>query len=153
MTAVQFEWWVSSEMASEDKRRLARMNQAFHWTRQMSYDEFALPFSRHLLMRHRGQVIGYIGCHEIVDTWEIHSVYLHPQWRGQGLAQQLVAELIDRLADAGMRMIYLEVRSQNTPARRLYAGAGFVQVGTRQRYYQDPVDDAIVMTYEMEGSD
>ena len=39
----------------------------------------------------------------------------------------------------------LEVRRSNTPARQLYAKAGFVEAGVRPNYYTQPVEDALVL--------
>jgi ribosomal-protein-alanine N-acetyltransferase len=36
-----------------------------------------------------------------------------------------------------MRRVFLEVDEDNVPARRLYARAGFHNVGRREAYYQD----------------
>jgi ribosomal-protein-alanine N-acetyltransferase len=40
-----------------------------------------------------------------------------------------------RLAGLGVRAVFLEVDEQNTPAIRLYARAGFREVGRRPNYY------------------
>jgi ribosomal-protein-alanine N-acetyltransferase len=46
----------------------------------------------------------------------------------------------------GAAMMTLEVRVSNDPARRLYEKLGFQAVGRRPRYYQDNLEDAILMT-------
>jgi ribosomal-protein-alanine N-acetyltransferase len=40
-----------------------------------------------------------------------------------------------RLAGVGLRAVFLEVDEDNAPARRLYARAGFREVGRRPGYY------------------
>ena len=50
----------------------------------------------------------------------------------------------------GVRKIFLEVRISNTAAIRLYETCGFEQVGERKKYYSDPVEDALVMKWEMQ---
>jgi ribosomal-protein-alanine N-acetyltransferase len=42
-----------------------------------------------------------------------------------------------RLAGIGVRRVFLEVDEGNIPARKLYARAGFRDVGRRETYYQD----------------
>ena len=44
----------------------------------------------------------------------------------------------------------LEVRASNAPAIALYMKHGFAQVGRRRGYYDDPKEDAILMTLEFE---
>jgi ribosomal-protein-alanine N-acetyltransferase len=41
--------------------------------------------------------------------------------------------------------VFLEVRESNLPAQRLYEAIGFREVGRRRRYYQRPVEDAVVL--------
>ena len=45
----------------------------------------------------------------------------------------------------GIETIYLEVRASNTQALELYERFGFSQVGVRERYYDKPKEDALVM--------
>jgi ribosomal-protein-alanine N-acetyltransferase len=47
---------------------------------------------------------------------------------------------------------FLEVRSSNTAAQALYAGLDFKPAGRRPRYYDSPVEDAIVMRLSCGGS-
>ena len=41
--------------------------------------------------------------------------------------------------------IILEVRAQNTPAINLYKKYSFKEISVRKNYYNNPVDDAIIM--------
>jgi len=54
---------------------------------------------------------------------------------GRGLAHRLLDLHLRRLAGFGLRTVFLEVDEDNAPARRLYAGAGFGEVGRRPGYY------------------
>ena len=45
----------------------------------------------------------------------------------------------------GVEAFTLEVRVSNTPAIKLYEKLGFVNQGIRKNFYQNPVEDAIVM--------
>ena len=56
-------------------------------------------------------------------------------WRGRGLARRLLDLHLRRLAGLGLRAVFLEVDEDNAPARRLYARAGFREVGRRPGYY------------------
>jgi ribosomal-protein-alanine N-acetyltransferase len=46
----------------------------------------------------------------------------------------------------GVRRVFLEVRESNGGARAFYSGLGFAQQGRRRKYYQDPVEDALLLS-------
>jgi ribosomal-protein-alanine N-acetyltransferase len=43
----------------------------------------------------------------------------------------------------------LEVRTRNLAAIALYRQLGFDEVNTREGYYRDPVDDALVLAHPL----
>jgi [ribosomal protein S18]-alanine N-acetyltransferase len=67
---------------------------------------------------------------------EILSVAVQPALRGKGLARTLLNLHMRRLAGLGTQTVFLEVDEENAPARRLYARAGFREVGRRDGYYR-----------------
>lgn len=92
-----------------------------------------------------GGVVGYAIGRVAADEAEILNVAVHPKWRRRGVARALVRALLDALAAAGAREVYLEVRESNAAARQLYAAYGFGEVGRRTRYYRRPVEDAVIL--------
>lgn len=79
--------------------------------------------------------VGFILSRRAADEAEILSVAVARAWRGRGLARRLLDLQLRRLAGLGLRTVFLEVDENNTPARRLYARAGFAEVGRRPGYY------------------
>jgi ribosomal-protein-alanine N-acetyltransferase len=69
------------------------------------------------------------------DQAEILSIAVAMPHRGQGLARKLLDVHLRRLAGYGVSSLFLEVDERNVPARRLYAGFGFAEVGRRKSYY------------------
>lgn len=61
------------------------------------------------------------------DWLGIHDVYVDPQHRRQGLATQLMSELLDWGAAQGARTVWLHVETDNVPALALYEGLGFTR--------------------------
>jgi [ribosomal protein S18]-alanine N-acetyltransferase len=90
-------------------------------------------------------VVGFAVFWAVVDQGELGNVAVSAAWRGQGLGERLVADVIRRAAERGVRELFLEVRPSNAVARRLYDRFGFRHVGRRRNYYQDPVEDALVL--------
>ena len=62
-----------------------------------------------------------------------------------GLGGRLLAELERRAVARGAGHALLEVRSDNTAARALYARHGWHELHVRRRYYQPGDVDAIVL--------
>ncbi|MGH3831736.1 MAG: GNAT family N-acetyltransferase [Pseudonocardiaceae bacterium] len=59
---------------------------------------------------------------------QIQGVWVHPDWRGQGLAAGATAAVAGRLQRMG-RVASLYVNAYNLPARATYRRVGFTQVG------------------------
>lgn len=55
-----------------------------------------------------------------------------------------------RFGQAHLSFLTLEVRASNAPAIALYRKHGFQEAGRRKNYYQQPREDAIIMTREFE---
>src|SRR5438067_4299609 len=79
--------------------------------------------------------VGFILSRRAADEAEILSVAVARAWRGRGLARRLLDLHLRRLAGFGLSAVFLEVDEDSTPARRLYARAGFREVGRRPGYY------------------
>lgn len=65
--------------------------------------------------------------------------------RRRGTASALLTYAFAMLARENAQKIFLEVRSENKPARALYCKLGFAAIGTRRNFYAKPADDAIMM--------
>lgn len=91
-------------------------------------------------------VIACCGMRSIVGEGDISNVVVHPEYRKQGIAFQMLTELLKRGAEEyGVEAYTLEVRKSNTGAVRLYTGLGFAEEGIRKNFYEKPVEDAIIM--------
>jgi [ribosomal protein S18]-alanine N-acetyltransferase len=102
------------------------------------------------LRRPRGgrAVIGYGGFWLMAGEAHISTIAVDPEWRGMGLGELLLLELIERAIDLKAEMVTLEVRISNTTAQNLYSKYQFEITGTRKRYYRNNNEDAHIMTVE-----
>lgn len=96
-----------------------------------------------------GTVLGYAGLQTVLDEGYINNVAVSPAFRRQGVAGELLAAFI-RFGAAKLAFLTLEVRASNVPAIALYEKYGFQEAGRRKNYYDDPKEDAILMTLEFE---
>ena len=69
----------------------------------------------------------------------VHAVAVDPQARGMKLGRRLTEALIARLRERGATRIFLEVRSDNAPAVRLYEKLGFTPCKELPHFYGDKV--------------
>ena len=96
-------------------------------------------------------VVGYIGSQSSIDESDVMNVAVHPDWRRQGIAENLIEHLIRELKSRGSKALMLEVRASNAPAIALYEKLGFRQVGLRKNYYKNPKEDALILRKEWEN--
>lgn len=92
-----------------------------------------------------GTVLGYAGLQTVLDEGYINNVAVAEAYRRQGVADELIAAFV-RFGQAKLAFLTLEVRDSNAPAIALYAKHGFAEAGRRKNYYDDPKEDAILMT-------
>jgi ribosomal-protein-alanine N-acetyltransferase len=71
---------------------------------------------------------------------------IHPEFRRQGIAEDLLVTALEKARAEGAQSALLEVRAENQAAQALYQKYGFEMVGRRERYYKDNHEDAILMT-------
>ena len=91
-----------------------------------------------------GRLCGFVSAKAVAGEWEIENIVVATECLRQGIADQLLQALIDQAESAGASRILLEVRESNRPARRLYEKHAFREVGRRLKYYNHPLEDAIL---------
>lgn len=110
--------------------------------------ELKNPLSDWLVADGQGVVAGYVGSQTVLDGSDMMNIAVSPDFRRQGIAQILIAELIKTLSSRGSRSLSLEVRISNEPALALYNKLGFKEVGRRPGYYRNPREDAFILRKE-----
>lgn len=91
------------------------------------------------------RVISYGGMWVLLDEAHITNVAVHPEFRGMGIGNTIVEELIKEAKLKNIVAMTLEVRINNISAINLYKKYGFVEVAIRKNYYVDTGEDAIIM--------
>ena len=90
-------------------------------------------------------VVGYLIGTKIPPEGEIYRIAVREDRRQRGIGYRLLSYALKTETGSGVETLFLEVRSQNQPARALYKAYGFKEIGIRKNYYQNPQDDAIIM--------
>lgn len=94
---------------------------------------------------------GFILCSHVLDEMEIITICTHPDFRRQGVAQNFLNILFAYARQNHVSKIFLEVRSDNISAQKLYEKMGFQVSGLRKGYYttRQGSIDAICMVKEI----
>ena len=117
------------------------------WSEKMLAEHLANPCSLTLAaVDGVGRLLGYVGLLAVVDEGYITNVAVRPDCRCQGVASSLLRALEARGRARNLTFLTLEVRQSNAPARALYEKLGYVQAGLRRNYYENPREDAVIMT-------
>ena len=101
--------------------------------------------SLYLVAELDGQVIGCCGVTNVCGEGNINNVVVSERYRSKGVAYSMMKELLGQGYEMGCLEFTLEVRVSNAPAIHLYEKLGFVSEGIRPRFYERPVEDAMIM--------
>lgn len=91
---------------------------------------------------------GFALGHALAGEAELLTMAVAPAQRRCGHGRELLSAILQAARARGAEAIYLEVAVENTPARALYARAGFVEAGRREGYYRTPhgqTMDAVIL--------
>jgi ribosomal-protein-alanine N-acetyltransferase len=91
-------------------------------------------------------ILGYSGFFVIVGEAHVSTIAVDPEWRGHGMGELLLLEMLERAISMDAFLMTLEVRISNEAAQNLYQKYRFEIVGQRKRYYQNNKEDALIMT-------
>jgi ribosomal-protein-alanine N-acetyltransferase len=92
-----------------------------------------------------GNIIGYICVTFRAYESHILNLAVHPDFRRRGVATILMDNAVGELKKRGCMFVYLKVRLSNAGAQKFYELLGFQVEGIRKKYYDDPVEDALMM--------
>jgi ribosomal-protein-alanine acetyltransferase len=97
-----------------------------------------------LVAERENKICGFIAAQSRVGNWEIENVVVEKEYLRQGIASQLLSEIMKRASLANASEVILEVRESNHAARSLYEKMGFRRQGVRPAYYRNPSEAAIL---------
>lgn len=115
------------------------------WSRRSFAELVDRPGVQFLVATLDDAVAGYAIAYAAADEAELANLAVVPARQRHGVGRRLLDAVLAAVQREGAVEIWLEVRPSNAAARALYERAGFTEVGLRRRYYDRPVEDAIVM--------
>jgi ribosomal-protein-alanine acetyltransferase len=98
-----------------------------------------------------GRIIGFIAGRILPPDADIYKLAVEAKYQRQGIGSTLIDGFLAMARDRRATNCYLEVRPSNKSAIEFYHRHGFVEHGTRTRYYKEPPEDALIMFRQREG--
>lgn len=125
------------------------------WSKQSFYSNQGEHYLNLKITIHH-HIVGFCICQKVADEANLFNIAIHPEFRQQGLAKDLLNNLIDRLLEINspnsISTLWLEVRKSNQAAIRLYSSIGFNEITIRKNYYptaNGKQEDAIIMAFTL----
>lgn len=116
------------------------------FTRPWTYDEVQSAVCGEYGVTAVEPEVGYALGRLSFDEAELYRIAVLPEKRRCGAGGRLLDRFIALCGERGAAKIFLEVRSKNVPAIKLYESRGFSLISVRRGYYGD--DDALVYILE-----
>jgi ribosomal-protein-alanine N-acetyltransferase len=124
----------------------------YPWSQAQFKEEIAgLGGTRQFILAlNDGSIIGYAGIMVVAAgiPADLLTIAILPDFRGQGLAQSMLAELESWAKAKGATEVILEVDVDNAGAIRLYEFARYEEISIRANYYGLGLD-ALIMRKEL----
>lgn len=115
------------------------------WKKKDFLDSIQKQTNLYLIAEVEGNIVGYCGLWGIVGEGQINNVAIRREYRGCGIASEMLKQLLEKAREMGLEEFTLEVRESNQSAICLYQKLGFQKEGIRENFYQNPIENAIIM--------
>lgn len=120
------------------------------WTEEQLFKLLEAGNSIMLAGMQEEEIVGLLVASTTTVESDIYMVVVGEDFKRQGIGQQLFSYLIDYCTKEGLETIFLEVRESNLPAYNLYKSLGFEEIGRRRAYYSKPIEDALMMKFDLQ---
>ena len=132
-----------------DEKRMAEIEKLSFprpWSEKAFYDEIVNNnIAIYVVAEADGLVVAYAGVWIVVDEGYITQIAVHPDYRGRGIGEAVVAAMLEEAESRGAASQTLEVRESNLKAQALYRKLGFIPAGLRYGFYEDNGENAVIM--------
>ncbi len=140
------------EVLDQDIGVLARLeteNFSDSWSREALIDSLNQSYVHIYGAYKKKELVGYIIFSHIVDELEIFRIAVRPAYRRAGIARMLLDTLMAFGKNEKVSRVLLDVRESNEAAFILYEKTGFKEDGRRRDFYENPREDAILMSMNL----
>ncbi len=141
--------YIIRQMDKKDIEQVERIEKeifSIPWSAHSFEDAAMTKENIYLVCECNGAIAGYCGLWTVLGEGNITNMAVDKKYRKKGIGEALMKEMEKRGRQKDVDIFFLEVRQSNAAARRLYDKMGYKEIGTRKRFYERPVEDAIVMS-------
>lgn len=141
--------YIIRQMEKKDIEQVERIEKeifSIPWSAHSFEDAAMTKENIYLVCECNGVIAGYCGLWTVLGEGNITNMAVDKEYRKKGIGEALMKEMEKRGRQKDVDIFFLEVRQSNAEARRLYDKMGYKEIGTRKRFYERPVEDAIVMS-------
>lgn len=101
-------------------------------------------------LKETDSVVGYHIFYTALDEGDVARIAVNLSCRRMGIADDLLEYIWSYAKQHGIMRVLLEVRESNKPAISLYRKHGFESLGIRRNYYQNPLEDGVIMEKQID---
>lgn len=141
------------QMVEEDAVAAAELDrQSFpdSWSIKSVRETIGHPQTICLAAEKGGRLAGYMLVYAVVQEAEIARIAVGKEYRRQGVGSLLLLKLESLCRERHIHKLLLDVREGNDDARSFYKEKGFREDGIRQSFYEEPKENAVLMSREYE---
>ena len=134
-------------MTENDLDKVAAMEKeifSMPWSKESFRESLSQNYS-YFFVAEEGDILGYCGVHNFGGDGEITNVAVDKKVRGKGIATKMLLYAMEEMKKVGVEAFTLEVRVSNVSAIGLYEKLGFENKGIRKNFYENPIEDAMIM--------
>jgi GNAT superfamily N-acetyltransferase len=119
----------AGQVTLDEMHRVARKGLLLHWYQWLTLDYSGVAPG--YVWIEDGRVVGNVSLRRVAAEagYMVGNVAVHPAWRQRGIATELMRAALDDVRSQGSYWTGLEVRADNSAARRLYEKLGFHEIG------------------------
>lgn len=141
------------EMKYEEAAAVAEMeHQIFPdaWSERGILDTLKNEQTVCLTAEKAGRLLGYMFAYTAADEADVARIAVVKESRKQKVGSELMKAFKQIGKVRGIRRVLLDVRRSNNTARTFYVKQGFAEDGVRPGFYENPEEDAILMSCEID---
>ncbi|MDO4536087.1 MAG: ribosomal protein S18-alanine N-acetyltransferase [Clostridium perfringens] len=129
----------------DDVVEISKESFPISWSKDSFINEIKNPLAHYLVAMTDDRVIGFVGVWIIVGEANITNIAVSNSFRGKGIGNLLMENIMKLCKENDTKDMNLEVRASNIKAQNLYEKFGFIKESVRKKYYEDNKEDAIIM--------